>query len=386
MALIHIRGPLLTQSGYGVHSRQIFKWALTRGHDIVAEVTPWGITPWYISRDECDGLVGQIMDRTGPLSAQPDISIQIQLPNEWTPKVGKKTIGITAGIETDICSQEWINCCRQMDQVIVPSRFTKQTFVDCGYKNIKVVHESFYDQCIDNDITGELIQDGLDIIKTEKNFLMLGQITGPDSTTDRKNTFDTIKWFVEAYADKPYGLIVKTNSGTNCKIDKHVTRKKLKTLVDGIRPKNSKVQVYLLHGSLNQGEVASLYKNSKISAFLSATRGEGFGLPLLEAAASGLPVIATNWSGHKDFLDLGKWGKIKKTLVPVPPSRIDGTIFVPGAKWAQPDQNDFVKKINYFLKNEEKAKTNAQLLRDRVAEKYSFASIAKEYDNVLGNL
>jgi glycosyltransferase involved in cell wall biosynthesis len=214
----------------------------------------------------------------------------------------------------------------------------------------------------------------------------LGQITGPDSSTDRKNTYDTVKWFLEAFANKPYGLVLKTNSGTNCKLDRHVTAKKLKTLINAIRPTNCKAKVYLLHGRMKQEEVAALYKHEKINALVSATRGEGFGLPLLEAAASGLPVIATNWSGHKDFLDLGEWTKIKKTLIEVPPQRIDGKIFVPGAKWAQPNRTDFVKKINYFIKNEEETRKKAQLLRDRVVEKFSFASIAKDYDRVLGNI
>jgi len=46
----------------------------------------------------------------------------------------------------------------------------------------------------------------------------------------------------------------------------------------------------------------SLYTNSKIKAIVSTTHGEGCGLPLLEAAANALPVIATDWSGHLDFL------------------------------------------------------------------------------------
>ena len=40
----------------------------------------------------------------------------------------------------------------------------------------------------------------------------------------------------------------------------------------------------------------------KIKAHISFTKGEGFGRPLLEASVSGKPVIASNWSGHIDFL------------------------------------------------------------------------------------
>jgi glycosyltransferase involved in cell wall biosynthesis len=47
--------------------------------------------------------------------------------------------------------------------------------------------------------------------------------------------------------------------------------------------------------------VASLY--SQADVFVLPTRGEAWGLPLIEAAAAGLPIITTDWSGHMQFLD-----------------------------------------------------------------------------------
>jgi len=49
-----------------------------------------------------------------------------------------------------------------------------------------------------------------------------------------------------------------------------------------------------------QGDLPSLY--AAMDAFVSPTRGEGWGRPHAEAMAMGLPVLATNWSGLTEFL------------------------------------------------------------------------------------
>ena len=36
---------------------------------------------------------------------------------------------------------------------------------------------------------------------------------------------------------------------------------------------------------------------------INLTKGEGFGRPLLEFTRSKKPIIASNWSGHLDFLN-----------------------------------------------------------------------------------
>ncbi len=45
-----VRAPVLTVSGYGVHSRQVFEWAISRpDFDVDVQALPWGVTPWLIN-------------------------------------------------------------------------------------------------------------------------------------------------------------------------------------------------------------------------------------------------------------------------------------------------------------------------------------------------
>jgi hypothetical protein len=46
-----------------------------------------------------------------------------------------------------------------------------------------------------------------------------------------------------------------------------------------------------------------IYNHSKVKAMINLTKGEGFGRPLLEFSLTNKPIIATNWSGHTDFLN-----------------------------------------------------------------------------------
>jgi glycosyltransferase involved in cell wall biosynthesis len=224
-------------------------------------------------------------------------------------------------------------------------------------------------------------------LPTKKNFLLFGQITGENSQLDRKNTWDAVECFIDTFKKHAdVGLIIKTNSGTNCKMDLRVTERKLTNFLSKIRPKNCKAKIYMLHGYLNNKEIAGLYKSKKIIGLISGTRGEGFGLPLLEASVSGLPVIATDWSGHKDFLDRGEWLAVKNKLVPVAPAKIDGNIFVSGAQWAQIDKGDFAKNLIRLYKNPSFYRKKAKLLSIKLKSEFGFESIAIKYDELMRNL
>ena len=141
-------------------------------------------------------------------------------------------------------------------------------------------------------------------------------------------------------------------------------------------------RVHLVHGDLNDSEVSSLYRHPQIKALVSLTRGEGYGLPILEAAASSLPVIATGWSGHMDFLSHGKFIDVSYKVNNIHPSRVDTGIFMQNAKWAHPSEEDFKKKIVKFRNSSSIPKEWADSLSKIILQKYSLEEVKKEYGNL----
>lgn len=392
MKKVLVRGPVLTQSGYGVHSRQIARWALGRSDfDVKFIPMPWGVTTWYTNPSACDGLVGQMVQRSQEKINAPkefDISFQVQLPHEWDTSAAKFNVGVTAGIETDVCNPGWIEHLNKMDMVIVPSEHVRQTFMRTSTMistPIIVIPESYID-AIDDALNEEGDSDSIITkmgITTPFNILLFGQLTSNNPESDRKNTFYAIKWLCETFADdKEVGVILKTNMGRSSQADKIQTTNLLQKVINEVR-KTEYPKFYLVHGQLDDHEVAKIYTDDRVKVALSCTRGEGYGLPLVEAAAAGLPVIATDWSGHLDFMNRGKFIKLKHTLKPLHPSRVDNALFVQGAKWAEVEESDVKRKLRKFRSASRIPQGWAEELSKIVREEFSFAAVAKKYDEFL---
>lgn len=383
--IVTLRAPVLTLSGYGTHARQIGEWLLRLERagaiELYCEPLPWGTTTWItdVNRDQ---LSGELMQRCRKPPRQPEVSFQLQLPNEWNPKYASKiNVGVTAAVETDRANPEWATHCEAMDYVVFPSEHSKKSVTNAGWQpgpgRAIVIGESFPATLLEPADTSVL--DPLPPF----TFFVFGQMTGQDNAkTDRKNLHNTLRWLMEEFAgDQDVGILLKTNQGRHTTFDLYHTENVLRSVIKDVKTRVTKTlpEIHLVHGDLDDATVAAMYKHPNVKALVSATRGEGFGLPLLEAAACDLPVIATGWSAHTEFLGLGRYVDLPCTLQTVPKDRVDGRIFMQSAKWAEVSEQDFKRRVRKFRSSSAIPREWARELGVKIRAKYSQDAIAANW-------
>ena len=99
---------------------------------------------------------------------------------------------------------------------------------------------------------------------------------------------------------------------------------------------------------------------------VSLTKGEGFGRPLLEFSLTNKPIIATNWSGHTDYLN-----SEYTSLLPGDMTNIHGSaandMLLKEAQWFSVNTGNFGIKLKDVFENykeyAEKAKRQGYLSR-----------------------
>lgn len=341
-----LKAPILTRSGYGEQSRFALRALRSREDlfDIYIHPLQWGHTSWVSEVDEerewIDERIGDTIEYVQN-GGNFDMSLQITIPNEWE-KLASYNVGFTAGIETTRVAHEWILKANEMDSVIVVSNHAKDVFANTVYEAVDQNTNQRIELKLESPIESvnypvkqyeDLKALELDL-EYDFNFVTVSQM-GP-----RKNLENTIRWFIEEFKDEEVGLVVKTNVAKNCQIDREIVHGRLLSITKDPQYDNKKCRIYLLHGDLTDKEMHEIYLHPKIKSLVSLTHGEGFGLPIYEAAYTGVPVVATAWSGQLDFLvdekGENKFYDVSFDLMPIPENVEWKGVIIKGSMWAYP--------------------------------------------------
>ncbi len=386
--------PIDTFSGYGARSRDFVRSLIKEKDsewDIRIMPQRWGDCPWnFLSKD--DPLKHRFMPQ---LRQKPDVWVQITVPNEFQP-VGKFNIGVTAGIETTIFPVDFIKGMNNMDLNLVSSQHSKnvalQTHFEVKDNQGQVTSKGKLEKPC------EVLFEGLDLDKYYKNpnktsildgvneefcFLYTGHWLPGAFGEDRKNTGLMIKTFLETFntpsKNKP-ALILKTNHTNYSLMDRVEILKKIneiKSQVTGNLP-----NIYLLHGEMTDDEMNELNNDPRVKSFVSFTKGEGFGRPLLESAITGKPVITTNWSGHIDFLRPDYNVLIGGELKPVHDSAAN-QFLLKESQWFNINTSIAGRAMkdvfNHYKKYHEKSRKQTQYIKDN----FSFNKMGEILNNLL---
>jgi glycosyltransferase involved in cell wall biosynthesis len=398
--LVFISCPIDTFSGYGARSRDI-ALAIIKSEKYDVKILPqrWGATPFgFLQQNNPDHkLMIDCMWPNPQLPKQPDCWIQITVPNEFQP-VGKFNIGMTAGIETTMCAPQWIDGINRMNLTLVSSEHAKKVFEASTFeekneqgqilrsikleKPVEVLFEG-----VNTDIYKKLESintlNELNIIKEDFNYLFVGHWLQGEIGQDRKDTGMLVKIFLETFKNKKQrpGLILKTSAGNYSIMDRDSMLEKIRQIeasVDGDLP-----SIYLIHGELSDNEVNELYNHPKVKAHVSFTKGEGYGRPLLEATLSQKPVIASNYSGHLDFLNPEMSILLPGEITQIHPSAVVQDMLIPESGWFTVNYNKAAETLEDVYKNYKKYVDGAKRQAYRSRTEFSLEKMSEKLISIL---
>ena len=399
-----IRAPVLSQSGYGVHARLVLNALKSREDlfDLHLINLNWGKTSWLWEDTEERRWIDQLLLKTisyMQTGGQFDLSFQVTIPNEWE-KIAPINIGCTAGIEATRITPQWVEKSYLMDKIIFVSNFGKSNFQNTVYTQkdpstgeerqiiakgpLEVVNYAFKEfEAAEIDLK----------LECDFNFLVVSQ------WSPRKNIEDTVRWFIEEFIDQKVGLIIKTSIANNSYNDFVHTKLNIENILKDPAYQDRKCKVHILHGYMKQEELSALYQHPKVKALINIAHGEGFGLPIFEAAGYGLPIITIGWSGQTDFLYVPervkgskkkrlapKFAEVDYTLGPISQEAVWEGVLHADAHWAYAKQGSYKMKLREVYKRHSVYKKRAATLKKHIRNNFTaekqyakFCSLVEEY-------
>lgn len=361
---IVFKAPVDGISGFSRKVRGIL-FALKNFKDISLFVQPikWPTNNYSGTREDITLFIYNLCQKPLPPKEE-SILFQVNIGNRLTgPFVDNGVYKLAAGYtvyESSGVPKEQVEGCNKVDILFVPSHFNLKTYKDSGVRtDIHVLHEG-----VDTDFFHPDYKP-LDTIERKFTFLSIALLT------HRKGADLIIKAFLECFADnKDVQLVLRWFYHRSL-------FNKIKEFVNLIRAEtNIKGGNICLLSTIHEALLPRLYNSAHV--YLAPFRGEGWSLPIIEALACEVPVIATNWGGPTEYLNNNVATLLDYKLVGIPydpGDYIANVGYREGHYWAEPDYEQLKKAMldayNNYSVYKQKAKQGREHLINNFQWKHS---------------
>jgi hypothetical protein len=247
--------------------------------------------------------------------------------------------------------------------------------------------------CADTEVFKKIMPDAIpdtvnklmDNVTESFAFLFVGHWLQGEFGQDRKNVGMLVKLFLETFKKekRPPSLILKTSGAAFSLMDREEIVRKIEKIKGTVQSDRDLPPIYLFHGNFTEEEMNGLYRHSKVKAHVSLTKGEGFGLPLLQATLSMKPVIASGWSGQLDFLDKDNAILVGGKLENDNESAMWENVILKESQWFSVDNNSAANAMMVVFRNYDNFLPNAKKLGRENREKFSYTAMQKRLTELL---
>jgi glycosyltransferase involved in cell wall biosynthesis len=287
---------------------------------------------------------------------QADSHLYFCMPHQIDPKNGQRIINYTM-FEADRIPSRWVEQAQKHDLIVVPVNSCRQAWIDSGVPAGKVVVCPLgVDSSRFAPPPKRIPVRAPDGSQFNKRFVFINM----SDAIERKNLIGLLRaWISTTRSSDDALLIIKTRFWSQSAQTRFADQ--LRDLESSIGREMSQAAPVLWIGRmLSDAEVARLYCSA--THYISASRGEGFDLPMVEAAVCGLELVAPRHTSYLDYLndEIAHLVRARRVEARLPNEDVETQELFAGAHWWEPDHEELSATIRAIIDDTAARKSSAR--------------------------
>lgn len=363
MKAIKVIGPFRGGSGYDHHTRAFVREFVRQGVAVqLEELVGWST----VQRPHAADPFFESLAKPVPA----ELELHFAMPHQVPARRGVRCINYTM-FEATRVPDVWAARARELDLTVVPTTSSLQAWTASGaaIERMQVSPLGVRLDIGDEPPLDLTIAPGRPLNSFRHRFLNISELS------PRKNLLGVLRAWVQATSRHDDAvLVLKSNV-----FRPYLQPLFLEDLADVLRATGKQLTdcapVALLSEYLTDDQMPRLYRAA--THYLSLSFGEGWDMPMIEAAAAGLQLVAPAHSAYLEYLDDSCAHLIPAQEADVAfNSRLamaDAPIFQ-GLRWWQPDETAAASTIRAIIDGRAPAKASP---RDRIRDRYNWERAAR---------